>query len=77
MYPEWKIILWRFVRVFLAAFIAQLALSLVVLETLTIETLWPTLVLPAVIAGISALGKAIRDKVGDDKYESRIHKLPL
>ena len=77
MYAHWKIILWRFVRVFLAAFLGQLALSLVILVDLTLETLWVTLILPAVIAGISALSKILRDKYGDEEFKKPIHKLPV
>ena len=77
MYPEWKLLLWRFIRVFFAAFLGQLALSLVILEELTLETLWPAIVLPAVTAGIVALSKALRDRFGDDEYTDLVHKLPL
>ena len=34
-------------------------------------------VLSAIVAGISALGKAIREQFGDSGYKSKIHKLPL
>jgi len=78
MYAEWKLIAWRFIRTFVAAFLVQLAAILPSLEKVppTID-LWYMLFLPAVTAGIVALSKAIRDKYGDDEYEDLVHKLPV
>jgi len=73
-YPQWKIVAWRFGRVFLAAVLMELAIIIPAVENLSLEQLWPALVVPALIAGLSALGKAIRLKSSD---ESRLHKLPL
>jgi len=77
MYPEWKLLLWRFIRVFFAAFLAQLALLLPNIEEFSVELLWPMLILPAVTAGVVALSKALRDRFGDDEYTDLVHKLPL
>lgn len=43
--------------------------------------LWAVVVYPAllasIIAGIQALGKAIREYYGDEEYKSLVHKLPV
>lgn len=74
-YSKIKLIAWRFGRVFLAAFLAEVALHLE--ELSAFKDLYPMLLLPALIAGISAVSKAIREYLADDEYESILHKLPV
>ena len=76
-YAKWKKVLWRFGRIFLAAFLTTLALTIGDLETLDINNLWPVVVYPAIVAGINALFKALREKIGDGDYSKLIYKLPL
>jgi len=72
-YPLWKKVAWRFVRVFVATFLATLAMSL---ESFDLsQDWWKALVLPAITASISAVAKAIREYVGSSDYDNLIHKL--
>lgn len=78
MYAEWKVVLWRFVRVFLAAFLTQLLIIFPTLEKFPpLDDVYPMLLLPALTAGIVALFKYLRDKFAAEDYTKLIHKLPL
>lgn len=82
IYPEWKKVVWRFIRVFISAFLVS---GSVVLANATPETLstWDNfrnmLVFPFLlaggIAGINAVGKLIRDLFGNEAKNSVIDKL--
>lgn len=76
-YAKWKMVLWRYIRVFMAAFIVQLAVTLPKLDvtTLTLETAIQFCLLPCAIAGISAIGKALR--VYLEEGYPKVDKLPL
>jgi hypothetical protein len=65
MYPEWKIVAWRFARVFVSVFLVQLGTGLVSIENPA--EIWKALILPALSGAITALGKALRDNFAE-KY---------
>jgi len=78
MYPRWKKWVWRFGRVFLATFLAQVVVLLPKISDYTNWNEWWTLlILPALVASISALAKALRDYLGEGDYDNKIHKLPI
>ena len=74
-YPLWRKSLWHFGRVFLAAFLTTLTLALKDVNNL--DNLWTLALYPGVIAGISALAKYIRGRVGEGDYSNAIYRLPL
>jgi len=93
-YPIIKKVAWRFLRVFLSAFLVTFGTVLAGLDggqiiqdgikigfVAFLKALWAVALYPAIlsaiIAGVNALGKAIREYFGDDKYQSKVHKLPL
>lgn len=73
-YPRWKLVAWRFGRTFVAAFLVSLAADLVNLET--IEGVKIGLLQSAFVAGVNALGKAIRVYSSDSK-DNLINKAVL
>ena len=75
IYPAWKKAVWRFLRVFIAAFLTTLVLSLKDIENL--DNIWMIALYPAIIAGISALAKFAREQIASGDYTKAIHKLPL
>ena len=78
MYPRYKKWIWRFARVFIASFLAQFVVLLPKVQDYTDwHEWWALLILPALIASISALAKALRDFIGEDDYSNKIHKLPI
>lgn len=70
-YEKWKLVAWRFGRVFLSAFIIELAVVLPTIQTYDVQSLYRLLLIPCLIAGLSALGKALRE------YTDKFSKLPL
>lgn len=61
-YPKWKVVTWRFVRVFIASFVVVFSQYLINLQGLpTLEGIGKVAIIPAFIAGINALGKALRE----------------
>lgn len=94
-YPIWKKVAWRYLRVFISAFLAGFggvlalvdgtkmlgqAADISILEFL--KSLWSVAVYPALLAGwtagISAIGKLIREKLGDkENYDSIYDKMPF
>ena len=73
-YPEWKILAWRYVRVFTASFLGVFSIDQFLLGGGAIEE---TLLKSAVAAGISAIFKAFRDEVSDGDNSHRVDKIPL
>jgi len=71
-YEAWKKVVWRFVRIFFAAFISQLSLNALFLGEPEIQK---SALVSAVAAGLAALTKAIREL--SDDYGAPIHRLPL
>lgn len=75
VYPAWKKVVWRFVRVFVASFLVQVGTGLINLES------WDAvkgLLLSALSASVVALGKAIREWFKEDHkelYENVVKKL--
>lgn len=84
IYPEWKKVAWRFLRVFVSAFLFAGGLVLLNAQPDSL-TSWSkffnTLVLPFLlaggVAGINALGKLLRDLFGSDDKTSPVDKLPF
>ena len=74
-YAKWKLVAWRFGRVFLSAFLVTLSVTVQDLQNW--ESLWPLVLYPAVIAGVSALFKALRETYGNEDFTKIIYKLPL
>ena len=64
MYPDWKIWLWRFGRVFISVFLVQIGTGIISLENPA--DIWKALILPALSGAVTALGKVIRDKFEED-----------
>lgn len=62
-YPEWKIIVWRYVRVFLGGFLVSLPFDQLFLANNDVII---SLVRSATIAGVVALGKLLRDELAQD-----------
>lgn len=70
-YPVWKKSLITGARIFVGASLLSIATSIsngVALEDL---------LLPALVGGLTALGKFLREKVGNENYSSFIYKLPM
>ena len=61
-YPKWKLVLWRFVRVFFVAFLVSFAANVQAIKIIGLsgEALFDTMIIPACIAGLVALFKALR-----------------
>ena len=83
-YPEWKKVVWRFVRVFVSSFLFTGSMVLVNAQPESLAS-WSnflnTLALPFLlsggIAGINAVGKLLRDTFGSEYQDSFIDKLPF
>lgn len=81
-YPEWKKVIWRFVRVFISSFLFTGSLVLVNAQPESLSS-WNnflnTLVVPFAvsggIAGLNAVGKLLRDVFGSEDKDSLIDKL--
>lgn len=84
IYPEWKKVVWRFVRVFASAFLLTGSLVLINAQQ-EMLTSWERflngLVFPFLvsggIAGINAVGKLLRTVFGSEDKDSLVDKLPL
>lgn len=78
-YPQWKILVWRFVRTGFAAGLSVLATVTVVLQPdLSNIKEWTLALVSAFLAGfISAVAKGLRDHFSDGDQESKVNKLPL
>lgn len=74
VYPIWKKVLWRFGRVFIAAFVTVLGGGLMTLQTLDVAVL-RAIITAAIIGGINALGKALREEYGEPTRDGEIDKL--
>lgn len=61
-YSAVKSFLWRYVRVFLAGFLVCLATSIKEVDVLSAGGLWSLIWKPALVAGVEAVAKALRDK---------------
>ncbi|HCE31002.1 MAG: hypothetical protein UT54_C0003G0024 [Candidatus Daviesbacteria bacterium GW2011_GWB1_39_5] len=84
LYPEWKKVAWRFIRVFISAFLftGSLVLMNAQPESLTNEDKFlNTLIMPfflsGAIAGINAVGKLLRDLLGSKGKDGLVDKLPF
>lgn len=81
-YPEWKKVIWRFVRIFISSFLFTGSLVLVNAQPESLAS-WNsflnTLVVPFAvsggIAGLNAVGKLLRDVFGSEDKDSLIDKL--
>lgn len=75
-YPAWKSTLWRAVRVFVSGCIGVVTVDLVlkVMNTPTVDT-WKYALAVVVTAGVSALGKWLRDTYGSTDGSKLIDKL--
>lgn len=74
-YPRWAKVIWHYVRIFVASFLGVLSYQALLGAWRSSDLLF-TLVESAIIAGIAAVFKALREAVGKD-YDNLIHKLPL
>ena len=70
-YAEWKKVLWRYVRVFVSASLAQIGVNLVLIGD---PDLVRSAIIAAIAAGLSAISKALRE---GENYRAKIHKLPI
>jgi hypothetical protein len=86
VYPEWKILLWRMGRSFMATFLATCSTVLVLvdkemLQEQGIATIVNTILISGMVAGIASmlngLGKYLRDEFGDEANKDKIHRLPF
>lgn len=83
-YPEWKKIIWRFLRVFISAFLVTGSLVLVNVGEDAFRSwgnfknllAYPFL-LSGLVAGVNAIGKLIRTTFGSENKESLVDKLPF
>ena len=83
-YADWKKIAWRFVRVFVSAFMVTGAVVLINTGADALQS-WESfknlLVYPFLlsgsVAGINALGKLLREVFGADSKDSLVDKLPF
>lgn len=84
IYPEWKKVTWRFVRIFISAFLFTGSLILINAGTESLSS-WDnflnSLVLPFLIsggiAGINAVGKLLRDLFGSEVKDGLVDKIPF
>lgn len=75
-YPEWKKFVWNWGRAFAVTFFAQLVVFLPQLEDPSNLQSWlKVVILPALVATITAIMKGIRNKTDD--YSSLVYKLPF
>jgi hypothetical protein len=70
-YPTWKVVAWRYLRVFIAAFLGSLTFDQLLVGG---GNVWVSVLKSAFIAGISALFKYLREEFEDNKV---VEKLPL
>lgn len=73
-YPKWKIVAWRYVRVFLASFLVSFASGLV--GATDFDALM-ALVVASLTAAIPAVAKLLREEVSGGDQTSMVNKLPL
>lgn len=83
-YPAIKKVAWRFIRVFISAFLAtgSIILANVGMEAVSSwqnfkELLIIPFILGGLIAGINALGKLLREMFGSENKDSVVDKLPF
>ena len=74
-YPQWKIIAWRYSRVFVGAFLVTAGVNWEQVQNP--EDILKLAVVPALIAGVVAVGKAIRTYFADNNFSSLLNKLPF
>ena len=74
-YPKWKLIAWRYGRVFVGAFLVVAATSWEQVQEP--QDILKVAVVPALIAGVVAVGKAVRTYFASGNYRSILQKLPL
>ncbi len=70
-YPVWKKIMWRYVRVFLVAFLSTVSWELLFGGNLDVVK---AMMISAIAAGVAASLKLLRE---GEPYNTRVHKLPL
>lgn len=73
-YPEWKLLVWRYVRVFTAAFLGVFSVDTFILGGFSLDE---TLLRAAVAAGIGAVVKMFRDWITQGDETHPVDKLPL
>jgi hypothetical protein len=84
IYPEWKKVAWRFLRVFVSAFLFTGSMVLINARPEMLSN-WSnflnTLVLPFLlaggVAGLNAVGKLLRDLLGTEDQTGLVDKLPF
>ncbi|MBP9781062.1 hypothetical protein KBC89_00210 [Candidatus Woesebacteria bacterium] len=84
IYPEWKKVAWRFLRVFVSAFLFTGSMVLINARPEMLSN-WSnflnTLVLPFLlaggVAGLNAVGKLLRDLFGTEDQTGLVDKLPF
>lgn len=74
-YSQWKRIAWRYSRVFVGAFLVVAATSWEQVQEP--QDILKVAVIPAAIAGVAAVGKALRTWLAEGNFQSLIHKLPF
>ena len=74
-YSKLRLVAWRYGRVFVGAFLVSLAANWGSVESL--NDAWPLFAQPALIAGVVAVGKALREFLASGNYKSLLHKLPF
>jgi uncharacterized membrane-anchored protein YitT (DUF2179 family) len=84
IYPEWKKVAWRFLRVFISAFLFAGSMVLINAQPAALSSwsaflntlVWPFL-LAGGVAGINAVGKLLRDLFGTADKTGLVDKLPF
>lgn len=84
LYPEWKKVAWRFLRVFISAFFVTGSVVLINTgaeafaswENFKTLLAYPFL-LSGLVAGVNAVGKLLRDIFGSEDKTSLVDKLPF
>lgn len=84
LYPEWKKIAWRFLRVFISALLFTGSMVLINAQPAVLSS-WNaflnTLVMPFLlaggVAGLNAVGKLLRDLFGSEDQTNLVDKLPF
>ncbi len=74
-YAKWKLVAWRYLRVFLATFLITVGTNLSSIKNLT--DILPLLIVPAITAALVSVGKVLRAYIGNGDYKSLIYKLPV
>ena len=75
-YPMIKKVLWRYVRTFLATFLALLGASIATADLADFPALGSVLV--ACLSGaLVATAKALREHLASDDFENWVHRLPI